>query len=87
LSDEGDWELFNAQGKQVARVSVEAGEYWVAHPRCFPEPPLETLEEAARRAVSLAVAALPNPRPKSSKRKRERTPTPISLVEQASDDH
>jgi hypothetical protein len=62
LSEDDDWELLDAQGKQRARVRIEGDQYWVSYPRCFPEPTLESLEEASRRAVSLAFATLPNPR-------------------------
>jgi hypothetical protein len=66
LSEDGDWQLLDASGKQVARIGVEADQYWIAYPGCFPEPPLETLEEAARRAVSLAFAAMPDSRRRRS---------------------
>jgi hypothetical protein len=62
LSEDDDWELLDAQGKQRARVRIEGDQYWVSYPRCFPEPTLESLEEASRCAVSLAFATLPDPR-------------------------
>jgi hypothetical protein len=43
----------------VARVRQEGERWWVARPRCFPEPPLETLDEARRRATHMALGALP----------------------------
>ena len=64
LEGEDDyWELFNAEGKRVAAVHQDGERYWVARPRAIPEPPLESLEQAKRRAESYALAALPLPRP------------------------
>jgi len=58
-----DLELFNAEGKRVAAVRQDGDQYWAARPRAIPEPPLESLEQAKRRAERYALAALPLPRP------------------------
>ena len=39
----------------------EGSGWWVAHPRAFPEPPVEPFEAAKRRAISLALAAMDPP--------------------------
>jgi hypothetical protein len=57
--EDQDYELLDGQGKVVARVRQEGSHWWVAYPRCTPDPPLETLEEARARAISLALASLP----------------------------
>jgi hypothetical protein len=50
---------FDRDGRMVARVRQEGGGYWVARPRTIPEPPIESIEDAQRRAVNLALASLP----------------------------
>ena len=56
---DGDYELLDGQGKMVARVRQEGEQWWVASPRCSPDPPLESLDDARRRAISMALASLP----------------------------
>jgi hypothetical protein len=56
--DDHDWRLINGKGHDVARVRQEGDCYWVTYPRAIPEPPLEGLEAACRRAVSLALARI-----------------------------
>lgn len=54
-----DWFLYNRENSIVARVRPEASQYWVGYPRAIPEPPLESRDMACKRAMSLALAALP----------------------------
>jgi hypothetical protein len=61
--DDEDYELLDAQGKMVARVRQEGDRWWVARPRCFPEPPLEPLDAARCRATHMALMAMPSPVP------------------------
>jgi hypothetical protein len=61
LGEDQDYELHDAAGEPVARIRQEGGQWWVARPRCFPEPPLEELDGARARAISLALMTLPNP--------------------------
>lgn len=58
LSEDGDFELLTGRGRQLARVRREGDLWWVAYPRCHPEPPLESLKAASRRALSLGAGAL-----------------------------
>jgi hypothetical protein len=62
-----DWELFNRDHRMLARVRQAGDGWWVAYPRCHPEPPIEEFKSAAKRALSLAAAALPSSRPASNK--------------------
>jgi hypothetical protein len=57
--DDDDWELFDREGRLVARVRQDGELHWVARPRCLPEPPLEDLDEARSRAELLALWNLP----------------------------
>jgi hypothetical protein len=57
--EDQDYELLDGQGKVVARVRQEGAHWWVARPCCSPEPPLETLDQARARAISMALATLP----------------------------
>jgi hypothetical protein len=67
--EDEDYELLNAAGKMVARIRQEGEQWWVARPRCCtPEPPLETLDEARKRAVSLVLMAMPSPLADPNKR-------------------
>jgi hypothetical protein len=66
--EDEDYELLNAKGKMVARIRQEGNRFWVARPRCIPEPPLETLDEARQRAISLALMSLPPHGPDPNRR-------------------
>jgi hypothetical protein len=70
-SDCDTWKLYRHDGSVVAVVRrAEDGDcWWVARPRVYPEPPVEPLAAAQRRAVDLALCApLPD-----SKRKQVAT--------------
>jgi hypothetical protein len=54
-----DYELFNGADKMVARIRQEGERWWVARPRMFPDPPLEALDDARRRAIHIALMAIP----------------------------
>jgi hypothetical protein len=57
--EDHDYELIDGKGKMVARIRQEGTHWWVSRPRMTPEPPLETLDQARSRAISVALAALP----------------------------
>ena len=57
--EDEDYELFNGEGKMIARIRQEGECWWVAYPRCFPDPPLEALDDARRRAIHMALMAMP----------------------------
>ena len=65
--DDDDWRLADREGREVARIRQEGGRYWVGYPRCIPEQPLESLKDAKRRAVNMALWALPTALPKQPK--------------------
>jgi hypothetical protein len=61
---ETDCDTFSLIRRDASVAAVvrraEAGDcWWVARPRAIPEPPVESLEDAKRRAVSMALWALP----------------------------
>jgi hypothetical protein len=60
--EDEDYDL-NGKGKMVARIRQEGAHWWVAAPRSLPDPPLETLDNARRRALSMALMAMPSPLP------------------------
>jgi hypothetical protein len=66
--EDEDYELLDAKGKLIACIRQEGNRFWVARPRFMPEPPLETLDEASQRAISLALMALPPHGPDQNKR-------------------
>jgi hypothetical protein len=68
--EDEDYGLLDGQGKVVARVCHEGALWWVAYPRCFPDPPLETLDQARSRAISLALASLPEGVPENRAKNR-----------------
>jgi hypothetical protein len=47
--EDEDYGLLDGQGKMVARIRQEGEHWWVGYPRCIPDPPLETLEQAQGR--------------------------------------
>jgi hypothetical protein len=57
--EDEDYELLNPKGKMVARIRQEGAHWWVARPRCIPEPPLESLNAACRGAIHMALGVLP----------------------------
>jgi hypothetical protein len=57
--EDADWQLLDREGKQVARIRQEGSGYWVARPRAIPEPAIESIDDAKRRAVHLVLASLP----------------------------
>jgi hypothetical protein len=59
--EDNDWQLLNREGRIVARVRQEGDGYWMARPRTTPKPPIESFEDACRRAVSAAMATSPWP--------------------------
>jgi hypothetical protein len=59
--EDQDFELLDAKGKVVAAIRQEGERWWVARPRCIPQPPLEELDAARARALRMALVALPNP--------------------------
>ena len=59
--DDDDWALLPRTGAVAARVRQEGTGWWVAHPRAFPEPPVEPFEAAKCRAISLALASMEPP--------------------------
>ncbi len=59
--DDDDWTLLARTGAVAAGVRQEGSGWWVARPRASPEPPVEPLADAKRRAVSLALAAMDPP--------------------------
>jgi hypothetical protein len=57
--EDADYELVDGAGKLLARIRQEGERWWVARPGCTPQPPLETLDDARRRATSMALMAMP----------------------------
>ena len=51
--------LHDRNGRLAARIAQEGEGWWVAYPRMIPEPPLESLEAAIKRAETVALWALP----------------------------
>ena len=53
------WTLYHRDGTSAIVRRAEDGDcWWVAHPRIYPEPPVEPLAAAHRRAVDFALCAL-----------------------------
>ncbi len=59
-----DWELTARDDRGLARICREGDGYWVARPGMIPEPPIEPLEAAMRRAERVALSALRTKMPK-----------------------
>lgn len=66
--EDDDWELRNRNGDMVAKVRQEGASYWLARPRCIPEPPLESLSAAKLRAEEIALCAFSAPWPERKRR-------------------
>jgi hypothetical protein len=66
--EDEDYELLDAKGKLVACIRQEGDRWWVARPKCTPQPPLETLDEARNRAIGLALMSPPPHGPDPNKR-------------------
>jgi hypothetical protein len=60
--EDDDWHQLNWAGREVARVRREGQLYWISHPSCWPEPKLEDLGQAKRRAELMALWALDPPK-------------------------
>ena len=86
--EDDDWQLLNRDRKQVVRLRQEDELYWVSHPSCLPEPPLEELGPVKRRAELLALWTLEPlraPRPSAKQHalmaaKIRRDDAPINLL-------
>jgi hypothetical protein len=84
--EDEDYELLDGTGKMVARVRQEGDSWWVARPRCSLDPPLETLDQARARAISMALATISPPPDPNSRivaavlREREQHPSRFSYA-------
>jgi hypothetical protein len=65
----------------VARVRQEDGLYWVARPRCLPEPPLEDADGARLRAELLALWNLPSQWAPQKKIRRHDRPASAAMIQ------
>jgi hypothetical protein len=64
--DDDDWNLIGRDDKPLACIRQEGSGYWLADPKVVPEPPIEDLDRAKARAVSMALSALPTKMPAQS---------------------
>ena len=51
--------LHDREGRLAARIAQEGEGWWVAFPGMTPEPPIESLDDAIKRAETVALWALP----------------------------
>ena len=51
--------LYDRDGRLAARIAQDGEGWWVVYPRVTPEPPIEPLDAAMRRAETVALWALP----------------------------
>jgi hypothetical protein len=54
-----DYELVNGKDQMVARIRQDGERWWVDRPSMFPDPPLETLDQARTRAMHMTLMTMP----------------------------